>query len=199
MNNINAVIEKYKTNEKKEYVEIIYNNFKGFLYQYVLYLKFGILPKSYNYSLSILSKIVQSTKYYKIFVDWDKEEIFNELFILLLKFIKQNPNSNNIQYIYNQFKYEIKSWILSLQKDFLYHEERFLSYIDQNKEFNEVKNIPNFCLDSSYELTNDQRYILYLYYNNKLNLKEISAILQTDVSIISKIKQEAEKKLEIIK
>lgn len=186
------IINRYKKYKRKEDVELIYKKYKAFLYQFVNYLKFDHIADS-NVNMYEFRKITHDIPLKSIFHNWDNEEIFNELFIKLIDFINNYEGETIVKYIYACFKYEVKKWILSLRNDVLYRPESVVECKEEDL-IEKIQNTTSEFMELE-NLTNLERYILYLSCNNNIPIKEISTMLKLNKQEIINIKNEAIKKL----
>lgn len=186
---INNYIVKNKNNDKK-LSNFIFKHYSDFLYKYVYLIK-NISVKEDN------GKFLKALKAFNtkiIFQNWSLEELYNELFILLIQFIKEYSGDQPVQYVGNLFKFYIIKWIYNLNKDIMNH-----SYlqIEQAFDISQEENSKNtFLLNNNFNLNNLEKYILFLFVEKKLSIEKISKIICADKSIIKNIKEEAKKKIE---
>lgn len=196
MNNLQVKTEeelqKYRQTQDKEQVEYIYLNFKSYLYQFAGYLKFQQNPKQ-NKNVQDFAVLINSRyKYFKtMFRNWEIEDIFGELFIQLLNFIKNCKSENILPYIAHCFKYYILEWIRKLGNDYMNHNE-IEEYNSNNDSYEDIYK-ENIFDDNN--LNNIENYIIYLYYIKNLSIREIGILLHSSPTKISEFKETAENKL----
>jgi hypothetical protein len=184
----------YRKKQEKEQVEYIYIHYRLFLYQYVNFLKYGHIGDKANYPLLSFVGIIKEIPTTKMFETWHEDEIFDELFIKLLYFIKDYKDEKIVKYISNCFKFRIKEWLMELRKDVLYRYEK-LTNIEDTYNLSDNSYEMKEISDNNVELKSINDYIVYLYNNKNLSIEQLGKLFKISKEKALKLKNRALKAL----
>jgi len=202
---VDDLIYEYKKTHNPKISLEIFKAFEGFIVKYAHFLKNGIYKKSDKDLMGLMRilniKDTLNNPIKAMFNTWSSDDIFNELYLLFLKsinqFTKRKEGPYFTGYIYNYYKYLIKDWITELSQDALNsvhttHMEDAENLTLPEPDLTEYENI---CLTEKTTLTQDEKYILHLYYNKKMTMDEISKMIGYDRVYLTKLKNQAKEKL----
>jgi len=218
---IDDLLFKYRKYGKEEYLLELFNAFSGYVTKYANFLKFGYF-KAKDKDIIGLIRMLSDKNNNKsgtdvirmIFQNYSYDDIKGEMNLLFLKSIKQFVKKKNgpgfTGYLYNCFKFYVKRWIQKISSDVFntlkidfipdiindlkldwMTDDEFL-YENCDKKNDEFENL---CMTDKTDLTNFEKYVLYLSYGRKMPDHKIANIIGNHQQSIWRIKFYAKKKL----
>ena len=212
---IDELIRNYKISlserEQRELLSDILASFEGFIVKYANFLKNG----EYNASDRDLLGLIKMLKSPKNTIDqtigiirktldgYTYDDIIGELKLRFVKCIKRYTKKEDgppfTGFVYAYYKFIVKEWIASLSKDLL--NSKTIVTLDKVMffacdEFSEqLKIFDDLNMLDNTELTNLEKYILYLYYEKAMRDREISKTIGLTRAYVNKIKNNAISKI----
>jgi len=155
-----------------------------------------------------------------IFQNYSYDDIKSDLGLLFLKNVKQFVKRENgpcfTGYLYNYFKFSVRDWIRKISSDVFNtlkidfipdiindmkldwmtdDELLYDDYDSYNNADEKSDKFENLCMSDKTDLTNFEKYILYLSYGKKMRDYEIADIIDVQPMQINRIKLGARQKL----
>ena len=176
---IDRLVKNYKRTKDSKVLNELINAFEGFIIKYANFIKYGRYNPS-DTDIQGMMKILSSkncnsiTFLKSLFEKWEYNDILNELKCLFIKsvtqFTKRDKGPFFVGYLYQYYKYMIKSWIRYLSKDVL--NNLGLETIPQHYQLEDKSDVQlyeNICLSEKIKLNQLEKYILYLHYGKRIS------------------------------
>jgi DNA-directed RNA polymerase specialized sigma24 family protein len=213
---IDKLLKKYRNTkegpEKNRSLKELLDSFEGFIIKYANFLSYGYYKKKDKDIISLISMLSFSRDKYSldrtvelihsILQSYTFDDIFSELQLKFIqcvnKYVKHEGGPSFTGFIYGYYKFTIKDWIDKLSEDALnkVHSPEFSEdYITDEQFPEQLEVFDNLCFSDATELTNLQKYVLYLAYGRKLTDYSIGKIIGLCRGHVNDIKNKALHKL----
>ena len=219
--NYNKEVDEKK---RKEYLKELMDSFEGYIFKFYNFLIYGHYKEKDSDIKSLVNMISNSNHskavnlIQKILSGYSEDDILSRLQLIFLKCVRKYEQQENgpgfTGFLYNYYKYEVRDWIRDLSKDPLnkvstlresdFEEDKngvfsdiisikSVNYSEQSQKMSKYSNI---CFVENFNLTNLEKYILYLRCIKGFSDKEISELLNVTRPYINIIKNKSIRKLE---
>lgn len=214
---MDKLVQKYKdtTDESKKarILKTVLDAFEGYILKFANFLEHGRCDKSdadiqhLIYMISFRSSDCDLT--YRdvlnnVLQSYTRDDIVSELQLNFIRCVdlyeKREGGPGFSGYIYNYYKFTVKNWIRALSKDALntIPVYRFEESIHDTVYVESMDFMNNLCFNENINLSNLEKYVLFLYWDKGLYDKDIARILNVSRQWVQLIRHQGEHKLKNI-